>query len=111
MKALVATFAAVMFTLFAALPDAEAARVGGGRSVGMQRSVTPAPRTVPAQQQGAQLAAQHPGNRVLDPEHRMVALRDERAEIVTVDHHHAHPGARHHGGAADAVLEIGRAHV
>ena len=38
------------------LPDADAARVGGGRGMGIQRSVTPPPRTAP-QQQAAPAAA------------------------------------------------------
>ncbi len=47
-KALIALFAAV-FSLVLVVNDAEAARVGGGRSTGMQRSITPKSPTAPAQ--------------------------------------------------------------
>jgi predicted lipid-binding transport protein (Tim44 family) len=47
-KALIALFAAV-FSLVLVVNEAEAARVGGGRSTGMQRSVTPKSPTAPAQ--------------------------------------------------------------
>ena len=47
-KALIALFAAV-FSLGLVVSDAEAARVGGGRSSGMQRSVTPKSPAAPAQ--------------------------------------------------------------
>ncbi|MBI4990190.1 MAG: Tim44 domain-containing protein [Rhodocyclales bacterium] len=47
-KFLIAVFAAV-FSLGLVVADAEAARVGGGRSSGMQRSVTPKSPAAPAQ--------------------------------------------------------------
>ena len=50
-----------------ALPEAEARRLGGGRSVGTQRNVTPAPAKAPGQQQAAPAqqnpAAASPGSR------------------------------------------------
>ena len=39
------------------IADANAARVGGGRSMGMQRTVTPPPKVAPQQQQAAPAAA------------------------------------------------------
>jgi predicted lipid-binding transport protein (Tim44 family) len=47
-KALIALFAAV-FSLVLVVDDAEARRIGGGRSSGMQRNVTPQSPTAPAQ--------------------------------------------------------------
>ncbi len=59
-KALIALFAAV-FSLVLVVDDAEAKRIGGGRSSGMQRSVTPpaapAQNAVPAKPAQAQPAA------------------------------------------------------
>ena len=50
------------------IPDADAARVGGGRSTGMQRSVTPPPKAAPQQAtQAAPAAAPAAGNRWLGP--------------------------------------------
>ena len=61
------TFVGALYT-----PVADAARLGGGRSMGMQRSVTPPPRMAPQQQQAAPTAkpaVQPPatGNRWLGP--------------------------------------------
>ncbi len=40
--------AAVLLGLVIAMPDAEARRLGGGRTVGVQRNVTAPPAAVPA---------------------------------------------------------------
>ena len=56
MKTLLALLMAASLAGSLYVPSADAARVGGGRSVGIQRSVTPPPRTAP-QQQAAPAAA------------------------------------------------------
>lgn len=55
MKAFLTILMAAGFAGGLYVPDADAARVGGGRSMGMQRSVTPPPKTTP--QQAAPAAA------------------------------------------------------
>ena len=72
MKTFLTLLMAAGFVCALAIPDADAARVGGGRSMGMQRSVTPPPRVTPQQQQAAPAAnsAAQPaatGNRWLGP--------------------------------------------
>lgn len=53
MKAALCSLVAALAAIAIAIPEAEAARVGGGRSVGSQRSVTTAPSGTPARQQQA----------------------------------------------------------
>lgn len=48
MKSSLIALCALVMGLALAIPDAEAARLGGGRSSGMQRSVTPSQSTAPA---------------------------------------------------------------
>lgn len=74
MKTLLALLMAASLAGSLYVPSADAARVGGGRSVGIQRSVTPPPRTAPQQQAApattpaAPAAAQTAGgNRWLGP--------------------------------------------
>jgi predicted lipid-binding transport protein (Tim44 family) len=77
MKSLIAIFAAAVMVGGLYAPSADAARIGGGRSVGIQRSVTPpparpasAPTQQAAPQQAAPAAAAAPaaqGNRWLGP--------------------------------------------
>lgn len=58
MKTLIAIFAATLTIVGLYAPNADAARIGGGRSVGIQRSVTPPPRpAAPAQQATPQQSA------------------------------------------------------
>ncbi|MCC6473645.1 MAG: Tim44 domain-containing protein, partial [Burkholderiales bacterium] len=59
MKALLTSLIALSWLAISIFPEpAQAARVGGGRSVGVQRSVTPPPRAAqPAQNQAASAAA------------------------------------------------------
>ena len=56
-----------------ALPEAEARRLGGGRSVGTQRNATPAPAKAPGQQQAAP-AQQNPAAAPASPGSRWGAL-------------------------------------
>jgi predicted lipid-binding transport protein (Tim44 family) len=67
MKTLTASFIALMLGALAVADDAQAARLGGGRSLGAQRQMTAPQRqaTPPSQQQ--QPAAPQPGNRWLGP--------------------------------------------
>ena len=82
MKTVLSFLIAVALLGFMVVPDADAARVGGGRSMGIQRSVTPPPRTAPQQQQAAPAAPAAPaaapaaaagGNRWLGPLAGLVA--------------------------------------
>lgn len=53
MKAIFASLVAALAAITIAIPEADAARVGGGRSVGSQRSINTAPSSAPARQQQA----------------------------------------------------------
>lgn len=50
MKAILASLVAAVAAIAVAIPEADAARIGGGRSVGTQRSITTAPSSAPARQ-------------------------------------------------------------
>jgi predicted lipid-binding transport protein (Tim44 family) len=73
MKTFLTLLMASAFVGALVIPDAQAARVGGGRSMGMQRSVTPPSRIAPPQQvapatkPAPQPAAAATGNRWLGP--------------------------------------------
>ena len=72
MKTFLTLLMAGAFVGALSIPDADAARVGGGRSTGMQRSVTPPPKAAPQQATPAApaAAAAQPaaaGNRWLGP--------------------------------------------
>jgi predicted lipid-binding transport protein (Tim44 family) len=53
MKAVFASLVAAATVMALAIPEADAARMGGGRSIGAQRSITTAPSSAPARQQQA----------------------------------------------------------
>jgi predicted lipid-binding transport protein (Tim44 family) len=68
MKALTASFIALMLGALAVADDAQAARLGGGRSLGAQRQMTaPQRQATPPSQQQQPAAAPQPGNRWLGP--------------------------------------------
>ncbi|MFM9967955.1 MAG: Tim44 domain-containing protein, partial [Burkholderiales bacterium] len=73
MKTLLTLLMAASFVGSLYAPVADAARVGGGRSTGIQRSVTPPPKSTPAQAAPAAApaapaaAAQAGGNRWMGP--------------------------------------------
>jgi predicted lipid-binding transport protein (Tim44 family) len=53
MKAVLASVVVAATVMALAIPEADAARMGGGRSIGAQRSITTAPSSAPARQQQA----------------------------------------------------------
>ncbi|OQX06109.1 MAG: hypothetical protein BWK76_26655 [Desulfobulbaceae bacterium A2] len=61
MKRIVFLLLTLVFCLGLGLHDAEAKRLGGGKSSGMQRQSTPQREAAPQQQQGAQVNKQQPG--------------------------------------------------
>jgi len=68
MKALTASLIALVLGALAIADDAQAARLGGGRSLGAQRQMTaPQKQATPPAQQKQPAAAPQPGNRWLGP--------------------------------------------